>query len=396
MSSLNEVIAIAVRRTARWGDLAAEVCEHKGIGHPDSICDGVAEAVAWELCREYLRLYGEIRHFNVDKALLVGGASTPRFGGGTVQVPIRLIIAGRATPVEQVPMVQLAERAARQYIAATLRCDPALFQIECAIRPGSGSLRQVYAHGRAAPMANDTSIGAAYAPHSALEQLTLHLAATLRSNEFRSHFPVAGDDYKVMGTRLRGEPHFTVALALVDRVVDSSEHYFELKQQVLQYLEQMLEAPSRIELNTLDTPGAANEGGLYLTVTGLSAEQGDDGEVGRGNRINGLITPARPMSLEAVCGKNPVAHVGKLYNVLAREIAQHIYERIDGIRDVSIQIVSAIGRPIAQPQLVAIEIAAAKGPLRTLRRQIHGVVSEEFERLEQITGQLVRGEMPLF
>jgi S-adenosylmethionine synthetase len=395
MSSLDKVTAIVARPAARRDDLAADICEHKGIGHPDSICDGVAEAVARELCREYLRSYGEIRHFNVDKALLVGGASTPRFGGGAVQVPIRLIVAGRATPVQDRPTAELAETAARQYIATTLHCDPAMFQIECAIRPGSGSLRQLYAHGRAAPMANDTSIGAAYAPHSALEQMTLHLAATLRADDFRSRFAVAGDDYKVMGIRLGGEPHFTVALAFVDRAVDSVEHYFELKRQAVQYLEQALEAPSRIELNTLDTYGTASEEGLYLTVSGLSAEQGDDGEVGRGNRINGLITPARPMSLEAVCGKNPVAHVGKLYNVLAREIAQHIYERIDGIQDVSIQIVSAIGRPIAQPQLVAIEIVSSREP-QTLRRQIHEVVDDEFERLEQVTEQLIRGELALF
>ncbi len=33
--------------------------------------------------------------------------------------------------------------------------------------------------------------------------------------------------------------------------------------------------------------------------SGLSAETGDDGQVGRGNRVNGLITPNGPMSLEA-------------------------------------------------------------------------------------------------
>lgn len=394
VSSLDDVIAIAAR-SARREPSAAEVCEHKGIGHPDSICDGVAEAVARALCREYLRLYGEIRHFNVDKALLVGGVSTPRFGGGTVQVPIRLIVAGRATPIEDTPVAELADRAARQYLAATLRCDPQVFRIECAIRPGSATLRQVYAHGHA-PVANDTSIGAGYAPHTTLEQMTLHLAATLRSGEFRSRFAVAGDDYKVMGIRLRGRSHFTVALAFVDCEVANVEHYFELKRRIVQYLEQALETPSRVELNTLDTPQTGSEEGLYLSVTGLSAEQGDDGEVGRGNRVNGLITPARPMSLEAACGKNPVAHVGKIYNVLARKVAQHIYERIDGIQDVSVQIVSAIGRPIAQPQLVAIQIAATRAARRALRREIHLVVNAEFERLEQITGQMIRGETRLF
>ena len=72
-------------------------------------------------------------------------------------------------------------------------------------------------------------------------------------------------------------------------------------------------------VNALDDPKASDESGIYLTVTGLSAEQGDDGEVGRGNRVNGLITPSRAMSLEAAAGKNAVAHVGKLYNLWRTE-----------------------------------------------------------------------------
>jgi S-adenosylmethionine synthetase len=42
-----------------------------------------------------------------------------------------------------------------------------------------------------------------------------------------------------------------------------------------------------------------------------------DAQFGRGNRINGLITPCRPMRLEAAAGKIPVTHVGKIYNVMA-------------------------------------------------------------------------------
>src|SRR5690606_40191772 len=73
-----------------------------------------------------------------------------------------------------------------------------------------------------------------------------------------------------------------------------------------------------VEVNMAD--GETPES-VYLTVTGTSAESGDYGQVGRGNRANGLITPHRPMSLEAVAGKNPVTHVGKLYNLLASRIA---------------------------------------------------------------------------
>ena len=73
-----------------------------------------------------------------------------------------------------------------------------------------------------------------------------------------------------------------------------------------------------VSLNTRDNFDT-NE--LYLTVIGSSIESGDEGLVGRGNRINGLISSGRPMSMEGACGKNPVYHVGKLYNLCTLNIA---------------------------------------------------------------------------
>jgi S-adenosylmethionine synthetase len=39
---------------------------------------------------------------------------------------------------------------------------------------------------------------------------------------------------------------------------------------------------------------------------------------GRGNRVGGLITPCRPMTLEAAAGKNAAMHVGKSYSIVSR------------------------------------------------------------------------------
>jgi S-adenosylmethionine synthetase len=396
MSTLDDALVIAIKRPSPSSRLAVEICEHKGIGHPDSLCDGVAEAVAQALCREYLRVHGAICHFNVDKALLIGGASAPRFGGGTVLTPIRLIVAGRATPIAGVDMDVLVESAARHYIASTLHCDRAAFRFESAIRPGSGNLREIYAPGRGDTVANDTSVGVAYFPYSELEQTTLRLASALRSNELKLRFPAAGDDFKIMGARAQNGVRFTVALALIDREVSSPEHYFELKRQITQYLERNVDAPGTVALNMLDTANSPSEVGLYLTVTGLSAEQGDDGEVGRGNRMNGLITPYRPMSLEAVCGKNPRAHVGKLYNVLAARIAHELVAKVHGVGYASVQILSTIGRPIAQPQLVAIEVEMATAARRTVRNQIRTLVGAQVAQLAEISQALITGATALF
>ncbi|MFB6147348.1 MAG: methionine adenosyltransferase, partial [Candidatus Nanohaloarchaea archaeon] len=54
-----------------------ELVERKGIGHPDSICDGVAESVSRALCREYRDRFGKVLHHNTDEVQLVAGSSEP-------------------------------------------------------------------------------------------------------------------------------------------------------------------------------------------------------------------------------------------------------------------------------------------------------------------------------
>jgi S-adenosylmethionine synthetase len=80
---------------------------------------------------------------------------------------------------------------------------------------------------------------------------------------------------------------------------------------------------TEIHFNALEEVGRCL-GGTYLSLLGTSAEDADSGQVGRGNRVNGLIAMNRPMGTEATTGKNPVSHVGKIYSVLAHRLARQI------------------------------------------------------------------------
>jgi len=84
-------------RTVHIEDQAVELVERKGLGHPDSIADGVSESVSRALCRLYLDEFGRILHHNTDETQVVGGASEPKFGGGKVTKPIYMLLVGRAT-----------------------------------------------------------------------------------------------------------------------------------------------------------------------------------------------------------------------------------------------------------------------------------------------------------
>lgn len=52
---------------------AFEMCEHKGIGHPDTIMDGVCEAENRALSPAYRDRNGRIQRHNLDKGLPIAG-----------------------------------------------------------------------------------------------------------------------------------------------------------------------------------------------------------------------------------------------------------------------------------------------------------------------------------
>lgn len=383
----------------------AELVERKGVGHPDSICDAIMDSVSVELCRAYLDHFGRILHHNIDKGLLVAGQTTPAFGGGRVDLPMRLIFGDRATyeyKGVQIPVGEIAETAAKQWMRGNLRfVDPDVhlaFQNE--IKPGSPELTDIFS--RDVIGANDTSAGVGYAPLSETERLVLATERYLNSTSFKASFPEAGEDIKVMGYRFGRRLTLTVALAFVDRHVSDVEAYFERKGAIHDELQDFVsrEAESldevHVDINTLDDPGRG-EGGVYLTVLGTSAEGGDGGQVGRGNRVNGVIAFNRPSTTEAAAGKNPVSHVGKIYNLLSHEIADHIHREVEGIREVTVWLCSQIGKPIDQPLMAAAQIIPEReASIDDLRAPVDAVIDRELAGIHSFTERLAQGELTVW
>lgn len=374
-----------------------EMCEHKGIGHPDTLTDGICEAASRELSRRYRRGFGRVLHHNLDKGLLLAGRSEPRFGGGRILQPMKFLICGRATPLDSgEDAAEVAIAAARAHLQTRIGFEAATDSIQAHIGTTSASLQHLFAPGPAMPRANDTSFGTGFAPYSVLERSVLDLAETLGSARFRRDYPAAGADFKIMGCRLGETVTLTLALAFVDRHVENVSHYFALKQAMHEHLAASIAAPAQLRINRLDDVQAQDESGLHLTVTGLSGEMGDDGQVGRGNRVSGLITPGRAMSLEAAAGKNPVSHVGKLYNVLATLIARDIHARVEGAEQVSVQLLSAIGEPIDQPELAGIEIHAPGGLTPSMRSRAAEIADAWLADIPQVTELILDERIALY
>ncbi|MBS3761609.1 MAG: methionine adenosyltransferase, partial [Halodesulfurarchaeum sp.] len=104
-------------------DQEIEIVERKGIGHPDSICDGISEAVSRALAQEYVDRFGRVLHYNTDETQLVAGDAAPAFGGGEVVEPIYILLVGRATKYydgQPIPVDSVALEAARSYLRENL------------------------------------------------------------------------------------------------------------------------------------------------------------------------------------------------------------------------------------------------------------------------------------
>ena len=382
-----------------------EVVERKGLGHPDTICDALAETLSRNLCREYLGRCGRILHHNVDKALLCGGRAAPAFRGGTVLAPITIYMAGRATTRianEEIRIKEIAVEGSRYWLRENLHALDAEHHIEIheLIQPGSQDLQGLFSRrgDQLVPLANDTSIGVGYAPMTPLERLVLSAEQRINNRDRDRPHPAWGEDVKIMGVRRGNTVSLMVACAMIGRHLANIDDYLSEKAAVANMLRELATkhefAGCEVTVNAADDPAA---GSIYLTVTGTSAESGDDGQVGRGNRVNGLITPGRPMSLEAAAGKNPVSHVGKIYNVLASDICKTLVAETPEIAAAHCLMVSQIGSPISSPAIVQIKVATRdKAPAEQFRDRIEEITAAQLASAPKRIDDFIAGRIDVF
>ncbi len=378
-----------------------EIVERKGVGHPDSLADGISESVSRALSKEYLKRFDRILHHNTDKVLIIGGVAEPEFGGGEVVKPIHVVVAGRGTDQvggKEVPVNEIAKETAKNYLDEKVRHLDVKEHVDIDSRIGSGSvdLRTVFKV-QGVPSSNDTSIGIGYAPFSETERLTLKTERTLNSEEFKENYPEIGEDVKVMVQKENEHINLTVAMATICSLLDDMDHYLSLKEEVKEEIQDMASKVTDkhvdVHVNTADHP---EKGIIYQTVTGTSTEQGDDGMTGRGNRVNGLITFDRPMSMEAAAGKNPVNHVGKLYNLLSIEIAQDVEEKTD-VKEVFVRTLSQIGKPIDKPKVLNIRFLPEDNEnIENIESTAESIADEHLDSISNLSERIIEGKLNVF
>jgi S-adenosylmethionine synthetase len=386
-------------------DQRVEIVERKGTGHPDYLCDSMMEAVSIALSREYMKKFGAILHHNIDKGLLAAGRVEKLFGGGRVLAPMELTIGDRATfeaGGKKIRVADIAIEAVKAWLKENMRFVDSERHLtyRVVLAQGSEELTDIFSRSGKVLGANDTSAAVGYFPLSLTEQAVLSLERHLNSSAFKKRYPESGEDIKVMGLRTGRDLDLTVAMPLISRFVWNEKSYFERKavlQKEMEKFTHKLEGFRKVKVhfNTLDTPGRGLNG-VYLSLLGTSAEDADSGQVGRGNRVNGLISLNRPMGTEAAAGKNPVSHVGKIYNVLTHRIAKKIYQDIEGIREVYVLMLSRIGTPISEPQVAMVQITMKNGQsVKRIAGKAEAIVASELASINRFCIELSKGKYPV-
>ncbi|MEM3572480.1 MAG: methionine adenosyltransferase, partial [Candidatus Micrarchaeaceae archaeon] len=313
---------------------------------------------------------------------------------------IEVIVTGRATEHfngKSFEVNELARNTARSYLKGVTRfldLDNDVV-IDSKIANGSADLQHIFMRGNGVPLANDTSFGMGFAPFSDTERLVLETEHYLNSPSYKSKMPMVGEDVKVMGLREGSKITLTVAIAFVSKFINSLDEYVaakeKIKEDILSFKNSITDKDTEVFINTGDS---IEHGSVYLTKTGLSCESGDDGSVGRGNRVNGLITPFRIMSLEAAAGKNPVNHVGKIYNILASLLANRIVSEYSDIEECDVGILSQIGKPISEPKSISIEIAGEN--FEAIGGKARYIADSMLENINELIENIAIGKYPTF
>lgn len=372
-----------------------DIIERKGRGHPDTLSDQLAIRLSREYSRYTRDRYGAILHHNFDKVGLLGGHSRAEFGSGELIEPIRVLLNGRASVSfggESIPVRDLLESTARDFLVERfpqLDRDEDIsihYNLSSASSPGETEPDKFEKEGARAHWftprslddlperdhlaSNDTSHGVAFAPLNDAERFVLDLERYL-NGLYSDDNPWLGNDIKILCQRIDRTLELTIAIPqIADHVPDLETYDANLRQ-----VEADIRAFAADRVPEYDVAVFTNNrddyeaGELYLTAIGSAIESGDEGLVGRGNRVNGLITPTRPMSLEGQCGKNPVYHVGMLYNIGARRVARRLHEEF-GTR-ATVHLISQTGRTLVDPWKTLVTVdddidrEAAKATIRS-------------------------------
>lgn len=351
-----------------------EVVERKGIGHPDTVADQLAEITSIAFTKYCLEEFGYPLAHNVDKIGLMGGKSYIDYEVGRLEKPIRVLLNGRLTrdfAGREIPVLDIVLQAMKTQLGKALPELDVDTQVRFIDESTDYSKYSYKFHPRGVEdvpelqdaYASDTVAVVSTYPNTPTENITLALEGFFYDRDGKPRFSDIGQDIKVMVRRIGRDYKITLAVPFFAKDIKNESAYWsrkdDIEKQLFMFARELLSEANSVQLfvNTQDNfrhkrneplPARA----LYLVTTGGALDFGEEGFVGRGNNRHGIIPSMRPYTMEAPYGKNPKYHAGKVLAVVADNIAVEIGERFEC--ETEVWIMPNNSDPLLKPSFVVV------------------------------------------
>jgi len=369
-----------------------EIVERKGIGHPDTVADAIAERISVEYSQYCLDNFGIVLHHNVDKFAILGGLiNLEDWGKAEIVKPVRAHVNGRISSSfggHKIPVHDICKHAIKTQLAISLPELDLNKHLEVIDNFTTYSKNPVWFNPRDKDdlpeykelKANDTSSIISYWPLTDSEKLTLALEGFFYNKEQKPRFKEFGQDIKVMVVRSGDFFDITLCVPFFIKHVKNVTSYWELKKNLESELSSVVNGilkkntHFRLQINTQTNPQIPSftvRSG-YFVATGGALDYGEEGLVGRGNNRLGIISAYRPNSMEAACGKNPIYHVGKVLGLASDVIAKEIANKFGCFAEICI--VANIGDPLLNPNNVIVS-TSKKVPQPEIEKLVNHVLN---------------------
>lgn len=349
-----------------------EFVERKGIGHPDTLADGVAESISLEFSNYCYDHFGAVLHQTLDKIMFIGGGGEFGFKHGRMLRPWNLVLNGRMTEDfgnHKINYKELATHSVKNYLKKVVPKLDTERWLNIIFYTSTSSKNPYWFHPRTLddvpdakkPYANDTSTAVSYWPLTTTEKLTLLMERYFYKKDNSPRFPFIGQDIKVMSVRKKKNIDITMCVPFFSAKVPNADKYFKLKNTIQNDIQNLASSfvkgkyKVKLAINTQDQmiKNPSEGKGFYFVISGSALDSGEEGVVGRGNRSRGVVSNVRPYSMEGIHGKNPSYYVGKVYNYIADLLSKAVSEKFNC--ECNVFISSRNGDDLKQPRHVIIQ-----------------------------------------
>ncbi len=324
-----------------------EIVERKGLGHPDTLADKLAELCSKTYARYCYKNFGCVLHYNFDKLYIGGGKFIYQDNKIIKENKIRIELNGRASNTmngKKIDIDGLLTPVIKKYIKSIIPRIDVENDLYIKINCTQNSKRDNWYTPKSIEdipdakevFASDTSLCVAHGGMTFVEKIAMEVENFFWNYDTEAFptpkFSDIGQDIKVMVSRIENNISVTVCMPVYKDIYETQEEYEEIVMKYEKLLEKVISKIKnlnnytyKVDINKLPSGSYRN----YSLLKGSCIECGEEGVVGRGNNSQGLITAFRNHTVEASSGKNVRYHTGKVVDFMARQAVKRIYNELD-------------------------------------------------------------------